>query len=657
MCKFCKKDQQHLKNHLKNQHSHEPEVIEMMRLDKETPRNSREPMRKLIYDGDHMYKTDDSLNQGDLRIARTTSFKRCAEEFTVCANCKITVLESEYRKHRVRCTGELNPTTRNINQEGRALLSFCSNIANIKMKKHILPRIRNDAVKKAIRYDDLIIRYGNELTCKLRGVQHKGNVITQLRRIGRLKLVLGLKKLEEMFFIDSEHCVKAIEKMAGYSFDEEAEFLKYPALATNLGTIVKCITETFHSMSIKKITKVDPELIKNWKVTFSTDYSINISRMAGETLSHNRRYKDDGLPVEGDPELLYSYLTNKIRSLFRELEEKYTEKSYLIFMKHVMTFLQIYNRRRPGDVERIFLNDYKCLKTISEVEQNEFSKLDNNLQDLAKEYSILKTRGKLNRDIKLLVPYELKICLDLIVKLRSNLDISPKNEYLFALPRTPTHEIRYPNGYVLLHRFAKNCGAKNPKKLRATTLRKDLATKCIKLNLNDNDLKDLAAFMGHHVDVHISHYRKQLVSRDVPLFVKFLEAATGNFNLPKEVENDSTIHTSITDEVELPEIDFDNTESSTTEQSSVIERKRKCTDEIASTQDVIPNKKTKTQRKKWSQEAIEKIHDTFGPYMSGRSKKAPSAREIIKMISRNGTIFEGRTDAAIRTWMSLNRKK
>ena len=134
-------------------------------------------------------------------------------------------------------------------------------------------------------------------------------------------------------------------------------------------------------------------------------------------------------------------------------------------------------------------------------------------------------RGKLGVDIKLLVAPEVKACIDLIMKLREKAGISNLNRYLFGLPGTPVKPVRHCDAYILLCRYAKKCGAKNHKLLRATKMRSQLATACMKLNLDDAGVGDLARYMGHHVNIHRTHYRKYLDERDVPIFLKFISTA------------------------------------------------------------------------------------------------------------------------------------
>ena len=50
-------------------------------------------------------------------------------------------------------------------------------------------------------------------------------------------------------------------------------------------------------------------------------------------------------------------------------------------------------------------------------------------------------------------------------------------------------------------------GVENHHLLRATKLRKHLATKSAAMGLNDKQVNDLASFMGHEKDIHLRFYR------------------------------------------------------------------------------------------------------------------------------------------------------
>lgn len=57
-------------------------------------------------------------------------------------------------------------------------------------------------------------------------------------------------------------------------------------------------------------------------------------------------------------------------------------------------------------------------------------------------------------------------------------------------------------GYKILSKHARNSGAKNPGASTSTKLQKHLASLSQVFAMSDNDMKQLAGFMGHTLGVH-----------------------------------------------------------------------------------------------------------------------------------------------------------
>lgn len=102
----------------------------------------------------------------------------------------------------------------------------------------------------------------------------------------------------------------------------------------------------------------------------------------------------------------------------------------------------------------------------------------------------------------LLTP-DMSTALNLMIERRKECGVPDENEYLFAVP----HCLTYYRGHQCLRRLAAECGAKKPDYLRSTNLRKEIATTCQILNLKDNELDQLADFLGHDISVHRQFYR------------------------------------------------------------------------------------------------------------------------------------------------------
>lgn len=69
-----------------------------------------------------------------------------------------------------------------------------------------------------------------------------------------------------------------------------------------------------------------------------------------------------------------------------------------------------------------------------------------------------------------------------------------------------------------------------PDLLRATILRKHIATMCVNFIMNENDVSELANFMGHADKIHKEHYRQPILRREILNISRLLEAVQGKAN-------------------------------------------------------------------------------------------------------------------------------
>lgn len=539
MCIFCGKDQTNLKRHLKRHHKDKDEVKKMMNDSKGNP-NSRKPMQNLIHQGDYVYNINAGLNKGDLRIAKKpTKRDRSALEYLPCSKCKSMILQENYTTHVSVCTGQAAKNSHDTLLIGRRLLPRYHHSANKNMRKIILASLRQDTVFHNIRNDHLLIEYGNEQTSNLRGLQHKANICTRLRRLSKIKIGMiskdkTIKNLWDCLIpSNSTHIVEVIESLANEGRPIE-EFVQFPTVLENLRGLIVEISETKRVMSIKKGDDQSEKEVANFLICFKSDYKKRLARVARESHGNVRRHKTVVMPTSNDINKFLKYLNDQLIKNYTQLEEKFEETTYLSLMKGTLVSLQVFNRRRPGDVERITIQDWECLKHIDE-SISSFSELNSDLQHMTKQYALLTVRGKLGRDIQLLVTPVVQLCGKLLLQHRQKLDIPISNKYFFALPQSPLNAIRHVSAYVTLKKFADESGIENPLTFTATRLRKQLATACIKLNLSDAELGDLARYMGHHKDIHVANYRMNIVERDIPLFLNFINTALKSSMTEEEV--------------------------------------------------------------------------------------------------------------------------
>lgn len=132
---------------------------------------------------------------------------------------------------------------------------------------------------------------------------------------------------------------------------------------------------------------------------------------------------------------------------------------------------------------------------------------------------------KLNHTVPVLLDRDMYNSLNHIISERGRAGVN-KKIIVFGISGWDVKSFKNLRACQLLKKFSKECGAKNPQRLRGTYLRKHIATPCISLNLQEQDVSDLANFMGPAEKFHKIIYRQLILNREI-LMSKLLEAAQG----------------------------------------------------------------------------------------------------------------------------------
>ena len=114
-----------------------------------------------------------------------------------------------------------------------------------------------------------------------------------------------------------------------------------------------------------------------------------------------------------------------------------------------------------------------------------------------------------------------------MLEYRVNVKVHNRNPFLYGIPGYDEGRWKHLRACSLLRKYAAQCGAEHPERLRGTQLRKQLATQCADMNIDENQVVDLANFMGHAEKIHREHYRQPVARRDVCGISKLLETASG----------------------------------------------------------------------------------------------------------------------------------
>lgn len=116
------------------------------------------------------------------------------------------------------------------------------------------------------------------------------------------------------------------------------------------------------------------------------DYGTSINKTAEETSTQNKRHVITELPSMEDIQKLYNYLTGRRNTLYTDLTKSYNYNTWLELLGITLISMQVYNRRRAGEIEKVLIEDYKCYKSVGEHTNRE---IYNSLSETGKEVSLL----------------------------------------------------------------------------------------------------------------------------------------------------------------------------------------------------------------------------------------------------------------------------
>lgn len=372
--------------------------------------------------------------------------------------------------------------------------------------ENIFIKMRDDAVKLEIQKDPLVLQFAERLYEKNGANLHQHQYISQrLRELGRLLIQLKSDQTEITSIrtainpINWDTLIHSIKTLAG--LDEKKNTYKTPSLPLKLGHSLSKCAKILKTNAIIEENDADRKIADNFLTLYQSDWEERISAHALATLHNDKFNKPLLVPLAEDVVLLNSYLCTSAASLKESLKNKVDETKYSELAEVCLAQIILFNRKRSGEAARITINQYNeglTNKPLNKEIEKSLSKFEN---ELCKSHTRIEIKGKRGSKVPILLTSTLKDIVTILLKARKALKID--SEFIFIKPRN-SKPIR---GSDCLRKFSVNCGAKCPKLLTSTKLRKHLATMCQVLELSESNQDILAKFMGHDIRVHREFYR------------------------------------------------------------------------------------------------------------------------------------------------------
>lgn len=484
ICKYCSQAPKKYWQHVKRFHGDEEEVQRI-----EGIQNPAEKRHKILEFSKENFSTE---NHPFLRHGTK-----------LCPHCKRELSSANLYKHVKVCW------ERKLTLNTKLLSSY----ADFERMKQVMPdqsesllkvlsKLRKDEVADLIKKDPLILEFAMHLVRRYWvNPTQNAKIRSTLREIARFLILIkskdsAIKELRDVYQPRFYSLFQStIAEMAGYRDNT----MQKPSIALNLGPTLKEVSERLLIMSIAEGNTEVKNSVKDFQYIYKADYYVQLGKPAKHLLGKRKWDSCSLLPTSRDVEKLHIYLKEKINHYTKVLEIKFDYTSYIELTRHTLVQMIVFNRRRTGEIEKMLLENYLKRAPVN-TDDELYDSLSIQEKVLSTKYVLTKIRGKHQRPlIVLLSTLEIK-SLDIIMRYRTNANISDTNPFLFGYYET------YISGGEAIRRYAENCGAESPSLLRSTKLRKHIATISQALEFTESERKMLADYMGHDWQTHRMYY-------------------------------------------------------------------------------------------------------------------------------------------------------
>ncbi|XP_043284902.1 uncharacterized protein [Venturia canescens] len=546
LCKYCKKLYHKLARHLESVHKDEPDVQKFLVLPK-----GNEERKKIINilrkAGTFEFNTNPKYNSGVLITSRRPNrkYNKKATDYITCIKCLGSYSISNIRHHIAKCDKSRKKSERSVLVLGRAVEGRLHEDASDKLRLEVFPPLKEDDVVRIVRYDRLLIIWGNKLCIRYASHYQHNMVRSRLRYAGRLLLAAkainpDIDDFASLYMPKRyDDVVKAVRVIA--NFDAIRGEFKLPAVAMNLGTYLRQIGEILINEYVKAENSEGERNVERFLKVFKVDYATDVNKVALDSQRKQQREREVVLPSIEDIKKFVNYLNKEMKESCRKLStESFSYAEWLKLAQLTMAFLVTFNRKRVSDIQNIKISRYEARRRIdATTDETIYKSLTPASKAIANKYARMTIRGKKGRTVPLLLFPELEKSIDLILENRKIAGVPESNEFVFGLPSYNNKRIKVVDGCTAMREFSKKSGVNFPETLRGTELRKHIATHCVALNISDNETVHRAEYLGHDEPIHRKTYREHIESRDVLGISRLLEAAQETHNLSDESDVDN----------------------------------------------------------------------------------------------------------------------
>nr|XP_020466964.1 uncharacterized protein LOC109966462 isoform X2 [Monopterus albus] len=508
-CLYCSKPYAKMARHLETAHATKADVVKAVGF----PKGSKERKKALDYirnKGNYAHNAAImEAGKGELVPCKRPPKEAQGIDFMHCAYCQGLFTRKVLWRHMQTC--KLKPGSVGPKPGKNRVQSLCTYTAPVPLKVNqqlwkVISAMNPDPVTDIIKNDNVILDLGQHLLNK--GGMSANNqlyVREKMREMGRLihsaRRVTTLQAMED--FIHPEkysEIVKAVQITCGY--DGDTKKFVTPSLAIKLGNALVKVSKFLKAQGLISNNR---ELVKNaseFQEIHNEKWNEMVSATALRNIAEAKWNVPTLMPFTEDVQKMHHFLGQMQDECSNALSKSPSVKAWIDLTKVCLTQTILFNRCREVHVESMPLSAFLS-RDSSDSHQDVDWALTEVEKRFCRHFTRIVIRGKEGRPLPILLTPKMLCALELLVMHRETCGVLKDNSHMFARPRAMTHF----RGSECLRGVAKACGAKCPKSLTSTKLRKHAATISAVLNMTDAEMEQVANFLGHDIRIHGELYQ------------------------------------------------------------------------------------------------------------------------------------------------------
>lgn len=523
MCPFCFINVTHFARHLQRKHLDEDQVKKILNMEKNS-KDRKLAIQALRKKGSFVKTTETHK----LKPMRKPNYSQDIDEkeYYPCPYCLGYYKRTYLWRHKKVCKAVINTDNkgRKIQHltESQTFLVSTGLLGNFlnksRLKSEVFGIMKPDNISLIAKKDSLICLFGESYLNKHKRKQMNVVASNKIREMARLKLALQSLSTEKdlIDYLKPEmydHIITAAKIISGY--DPELKTFTSASLAMHLGTSLKFLCDVAKKAIITKnflfgefedkLRKKKLKDIADTREMISNHWCNDISSLANKVLNEGKWEKPKLLPLTEDIRCFNGHITQIASESYEKLKNNEdVSTNYRLLAESTLCLVLVFNRKRIGEIQFLDIQTYE--RSSLNINQEEcFSSLSDLEKSMSKFFKRVVVLGKGSKPVPILFTKQMQTYIEMLLKIRKEHNIVPKtNKYIFALPESPN---RWIPASVVLRKFSKECGAKSPELLTSTKLRKQIATILQLMNFQDDEMEQIARFMGHTEKTHREFYR------------------------------------------------------------------------------------------------------------------------------------------------------